>query len=173
MLTGTLRLHDVEDVEGLCAFILQRANLELSYHDSEDCLAFLVESTWELSIRFEPGAGRFSVWASAALRHRVIDWQRSRKGRTKWQFSDRTYERTLPSFVSYEAEIAGPRRLSSGQETSNDDTEHGELGRALVARYVDPSESRSPDLMRVLGAGASESTQPDGAGGKAADRVAA
>jgi len=110
LLRGKLTLHDVRDAEGLCARILERANLEQSYHDREDLLAFLIETAWELSLEFNADGGRnpsFSSYVTKVLRVRLIDWQRAGGKRTRWQFSDRTYERQLPEFVPFDASEGG------------------------------------------------------------------
>lgn len=103
MLNGTFSLHDVRDVEALCGRLIQQsAPNDLSHHDREDLLTYLIESCWELSRRYEQGSMRqgFSIWATVTLRRRIVDWQRSRNGRTKWAFADRVYERPIPELVS-------------------------------------------------------------------------
>jgi DNA-directed RNA polymerase specialized sigma24 family protein len=94
-------LHDLEDTEALCVWIIDRSGLELGYHEREDLLTFLIETAWELSERYEAGGIAFSTWATTTLKRRVHDWQRG-KYRTKWQFQDRTYEREPPCFTVLE-----------------------------------------------------------------------
>jgi hypothetical protein len=98
-------LHDLEDTEALCVWIIDRSGLELGYYEREDLLTFLIETAWELSERWDPPAkyrnGGFAVWATSTLKRRVLDWQRG-KYRTKWQFRDRTYEREPPRFTVLE-----------------------------------------------------------------------
>ena len=102
MLNGKLSLHELDDVEGLCVNVIRSAQLELPHHDYEDCLAYLVETAWELSLVYEQGdfPSRFGVYLSRMLKRRVIDWQRQRHGRTRWQFAHGTYERELPTIVT-------------------------------------------------------------------------
>src|SRR5438132_3110894 len=107
MLNGNLELHDIRDVEGFCGRIIDRARLELSHQDNEDLWAYLIETTWELSLRFEPGDLKFSTYATHTLRRRLVDWQRRDGGRTRWQFADRTYERELPRFVEIDDQLPG------------------------------------------------------------------
>lgn len=100
MLSAKLPLHDIQDVEAFVASIVERRNFDLSWHDQEDLLAFLVETCWELSRqRPAPWRDSFSGWVYPYLRQRTVDWQRQRNGRTKWQFKDKTYERDIPVFV--------------------------------------------------------------------------
>ncbi len=115
-----LRLHDVADAEALAASIVYGSGLELSYHDAEDLHAYLVATAWQLSLVYEPGGISFSSWAGTTLRRRLVDWQRQRFGRTRWQFAGRSYERARPQLVSL------------------DDPEHDRLGDDLTARGGDP-----------------------------------
>src|SRR6266496_4464581 len=105
MLHGKLALHDVRDVEALAAFVIGRSGLELSQQDNEELLTYLIELTWELSLRYDNNGISFSTWATATLKRRVIDWQRRDGGRTRWQFADRTYERELPRFVQADDDL--------------------------------------------------------------------
>ena len=95
-----LALHDIADTEALAASIVHGSGLELSFHDREDLLAFLVATAWQLSLVYEPGGISFSSWAGTTLRRRLVDWQRQRFGRTRWQFAGRSYERARPQLVS-------------------------------------------------------------------------
>jgi hypothetical protein len=101
-------LWDVDDVEALCGSVIERSGLELDYYDREDLLAYLLALIWELSLKWDPPAKYrhkgFAVWAATTLKRRVVDWDRSRKGRTKWKFAGGVvYERTLPQLVSLDA----------------------------------------------------------------------
>src|SRR6266496_3773256 len=119
MLHGKLALHDVEDVEALAAYVIQRSGVELSYHEHEELLSYLVEVTWELSLRYEEGIIRkgFSLWATTTLKRRVVEWQRRDGRRTRWQFADRTYERELPRFVQADDDL--PASLSDSDSGSD------------------------------------------------------
>lgn len=96
MLSGNLSLHDIRDVEAFCAEIIGRFNL--SHHEREDLLAYLVEECWILSRQHRPGPYSFASRASHILRRRVADLERQRF-RTRWVFADRVYERPRPEFV--------------------------------------------------------------------------
>ena len=140
VLSRPFALHDIRDSEAFAARIIQRSRLELSYYDHEDLLAYLVETAWELSLRYRRGnpdfPARFSVYATNILRRRVVDWQRQRDGRTRWQFAGgRTYERPRPQFQSLDA----------------DDGDRDRLERALGPRAGDPADDCGPDLGRVVG----------------------
>ena len=99
-----LQLHDVHDAEGFAAAIANRSRLNLSPDDREDLRQFLLISLWELSLRYERGdpryPSRFGSYASGILQRRVVDWARSKWGRTTWQFKDHTHERKRPELVS-------------------------------------------------------------------------
>jgi len=150
MLSGKLALHDLADTEGLCAHVIQRSSLNLSYHEHEDLLTYLVETAWELSLTYRPGAGPFSAYAAVRLRQRCTDWKRS-QGRTRWQFSNRTYERTLPSFTTLDDRPDGSDPSST----------------------VDVDRVRELDLRRLLGTRSGGPTWRDGEVGQAPHRCAA
>ena len=110
LLNAKLALHEVDDVEGVCISAIRKAGLRLEHYEFEECLTYLIETSWELSLGYERGdfPSRFGVYLSRRLQQRLSDWQRSRNGRTKWQFADRTYIRPLPSLVSLEHRPDGP-----------------------------------------------------------------
>ena len=137
MLTGTLSLHEIDDVEAFTLAIVQRSRLELSHHDREDLVAYLLTECWRLSLRFEPGGISFSTYAGTTLRGRLVDWQRKRFGRTRYVFSDRVLERKLPELVSLDA----------------DDSNGDPLGDNLGTRAGDPAADRDPDFERLLRTG--------------------
>lgn len=75
-----LQLHDLRDAEAFVAAIANRSELDLSWSDREDLEQFLLETCWELSLRYDPTQNRsFSAFAVAILKRRVFDWQRSRQ----------------------------------------------------------------------------------------------
>ncbi len=80
MLAQRLELHDIRDTEGFITSIVAAARLNLRYHDNEDLRAYLIEETWILSTRYQPGGLRFSTWARNTLQRRIIDWQRRTNG---------------------------------------------------------------------------------------------
>jgi hypothetical protein len=139
VLNGRLALHDIEDVEAFVWRIVHRSRLDLDFYDQEDLATYLVETCWELSLRYKPGTGStssFAGWAATNLRKRVVDWQR-RKYRTRWVFKDRVYERPRPEIISLD-----------GNNPGGDP-----LGAALGTSGSDPAADRSPDLARLLGTG--------------------
>ena len=101
-----LRLHDVDDAERFTRAIVTRSGLTLSFHDREDLGAYLVETCWELSLRYQAGGPSFSTYAGTILRRRAVDWVRQRDGRTIWKFKHRIHERPRREFVS----LDGPAR---------------------------------------------------------------
>jgi DNA-directed RNA polymerase specialized sigma24 family protein len=128
-----LALWNIDDAERFCWAIVGKAGRELDYHDAEDLHQFLLVECWRLSLRYVPGGPDFDGWAAKILKLRVVDWQRSRSGRTRWAFKDRTYERSRPQLVS----------LDAG------------MGDAEPSRSIDFEDDCASDLRRVLGDGSS------------------
>ena len=145
LLSSAFRLHDLEDVERFCAGILQQSGPRLSHHEHEDALSWLIETAWELSLRYEPGdrPARFGFYAKSILVKRVHDWRRQRYGRTVWKFAGRTYERPRIELVSLDSDDAGGHQLVASLRTWSGDREADcdpELGGLLGAR--DRQEAR-------------------------------
>jgi DNA-directed RNA polymerase specialized sigma24 family protein len=102
MLGAKLSLFDVVDVEAFCRAIVREHTMvgvrttagitgpsALSPGDSEDLLAYLIETTWELSQRYhgkDDGRGklRFSGYAITILHKRCVDWKRKRWHATRY-----------------------------------------------------------------------------------------
>ena len=138
VLGSRLALHDVDDVERLCRRVIRQSGLELNFHEEEDLLAYLVATTWELSLRFERGVIRkdFGCWATVTLKRRTTDWVRAKRGRTVWKFAGRTHTRERPTIISLD-----------------DDPERSGMAEALRARGGDVALDSSPDLERLLALG--------------------
>jgi hypothetical protein len=156
LLNGKYELLGIEDVEAFTAGIIHRSRLDLSYHDREELHVFLIEECWKLSLRYKPGIIRqgFSTWARLALSRRVIDWQRSRFGRTRWQFGGHTYERPRVDLVSLD----------------DDDPEHGSVGATVAGGSLERDASGFAADMRALEArGRRPGQRDDWLGSEAAD----
>jgi DNA-directed RNA polymerase specialized sigma24 family protein len=137
LLSRAFALHDVDDVEGLARRALgdqlRSMGAHLSGHEHEDAVTFLIETTWEASLRFDPSrSSSFSKFSYQLCRRRTIDFIRQRNGRTKWQFSSWTHTRTRPDILSLNAPL------------------DGELGSAFGRGQENFADDRSPDLLRVL-----------------------
>jgi hypothetical protein len=147
VLNGRLSLWDIRDAEAFCKPIAQQAQLT-SHHDREELLAYLITELWILSKRYEPGGITFSTWAGHTLRQRTYDWQRTRYGRTTWQFKDRTYTRTLPTIVSTDTLPGGNRSLST---PDGDLATHGvsDLAGLLRTRSSTEAWDNHPDRPRL------------------------
>jgi hypothetical protein len=65
----------------------------------------------------------FGCFATLTLRRRLVDWQRSKFGRTKWQFKDRVYERPRVELVPFDD--SARRRLEQSQPEGDGDREVG------------------------------------------------
>lgn len=159
LLPRPLALHDVDDAERLCGSVIARSGLTLDYHDREDLLAYLLALTWELSERWEqPATARgwgFRAWATTTLRLRVIDWERQRFGRTKWQFASGVYERPRVELVSL------------------NDPGDDRLGTALTVQAGNPSSDCDPTFGGLLEDGDSQRARDlDALGLSAPRRVA-
>jgi hypothetical protein len=140
---------DIRDVAAFCARIADRSRVHLSYHDREDLLAYLVETTWELSLRYDAGdrPPKFAVYAGGILPLRVVDWTRGRFGRTRWQFSGSTYERPRVDLVSLDDSARD--RLEQGQpERDGDHAAGGDFG--IPGLYAGGDRQRARDF-RILG----------------------
>lgn len=141
MLHGRLTLTDkqgtvlVEDAEAFCADILRKRNLNLTHHQQERLLAYLVTEAWKLSNRYQSNTIRFTTWATITLKHRITDWLRSPDaqaeglpGRTRWQFNTHTYHRPGPQHIPLD-----------------------ELGASEPIGHLDATTHRSsPELIRIL-----------------------
>jgi hypothetical protein len=118
MLREKLQLFEVLDTEALCAHVIRRSGFQLGHYEFENCLTFLIETAWEYSLTYQPSVPpRFAVHLKGLLGRRLVDWQRTRNGRTKWQFADRTYERVLPTFTSLDdrpVEAVDPQSVDAG-----------------------------------------------------------
>ena len=132
LLPAKLTILDVDDVERFASQIVRFSGLDLSHHEREDLTAYLIETAWELSLRYDPaGVSSFRIWARRTLRLRCVDWVRSHRGRTKWSFAAGSYERPRTRLVS----------LDNGVGSADD-----RLGEALAACDGDPASGRDSDL---------------------------
>jgi DNA-directed RNA polymerase specialized sigma24 family protein len=135
-----LALHDVDDTAAFIAALVQRSGIFLDYYDREDLEQHLLVEAWQLSLRFEPGGVSFATWAGTTLRHRVVDWQRKRLGRSIWKFKDRTYTRPQVQLVSLD-DNSNLDQLGSSQPGSDlDDAED----RLTAERGLHGKRSRPP-----------------------------
>lgn len=144
VLAGTLVLHDVENVEKFAEATMKRAlggmggGATLNAADREDCLAYLISTTWELGERYDPAKSpngqSFSTYAGRILPLRVSSWYRIR-----FNGSDRARRETV-EVLSLDAPIGRADGQPGGAR----------LGDTLAASTGDPAADRSPDLARVL-----------------------
>jgi hypothetical protein len=147
LLNGKLSLHDADDVEGMCWAIVYRSGLVLNETPQHDLCTYLIETAWQLSLKYEEGRGStssFVGFATTNLRLRTIDWLRREHGRTKWSFADHTHTRERPQLVSFDAlaehDLIGSA-LASGPGDS--ETDWNEDGAGL---FADRDRSRARDL---------------------------
>lgn len=116
---GLLVLHDIRDCEAFVASITNRSRRTLDHHQRERLHQFLLIALWKLSLTYRRGDPRFpsnfSGYAGDILPQRIIDWERSPEegGRTRWQFADRTYERSRPVFSSLDDQQGEALELST------------------------------------------------------------
>ena len=87
MLSQRWTAYDVEDVEALGGRVLEhrlrRWGGVLNEQDNEDVLAFLLERSWELYVKYDPWFEAtlklsFSTFLYRRLRFCVVDWYRQR-----------------------------------------------------------------------------------------------
>lgn len=158
MLSGTLELHDIRDVEAFCGRAmdaeLRARGIRLEPADREDLLAYIIGVAWELSVGYRPGrSSSFSSYAYRILRLRVADYFRERFGATR-------RGRILPQIVSLDAAILSDDRTHELRFGAID-TYYG----THAAGSCDPAEYRCPDLARLLsprGGGRARTDAPSG-----------
>jgi hypothetical protein len=132
-------LWNIDDAERFASRIVERRRLDwLQAHERDDLVVFLVETAWELSLRYEPMSFAFSQWVRPTLDRRVTDWLRR-------EFFDARY-------------VSGPPEL-----VPLDDPEHDRLGAALTGSSVDHGEHRLAAELRSLEARA---RRPGGRNGR-------
>jgi hypothetical protein len=131
VLPQKLTLHELTDVEAVCANVLRRSQVPAA--DCEEALAFLLVASWGLSERYDAGGrpSRFGHYLKARLPFRLVDWQRQRCGRNTWKFKDGVYERPRVDLVSY-------------------DNERDRLDELVAERAGDPETARRSDLDGLL-----------------------
>jgi hypothetical protein len=133
-------------VEALCGSVIHKSGLELSHHDEQDLLAYLLAECWRLSLRYEPARGStrsFAGWATTNLRLAVIEWQRKRFGRKTWKFKSHTYTRERPHLVPLDD--AGLETVES--ERAGDPAEG--CGPPLDGLYADGDRERARDYFHL------------------------
>jgi uncharacterized protein YfaT (DUF1175 family) len=99
MLNSVLSLHDIEDVERFCGYLIDRQSRG-AYRGqlAEELLAWFIGECWRLSLRFDPERGSsFANFCASSVR--VASWERLHFGRTRWVSKAGVYERKRPTFV--------------------------------------------------------------------------
>ena len=135
LLATRYQLHDLDDVEALCARAARtwatKTEARLSPEDMESLVAFLIAAVWRMSRTYDPArSSSFKAIVLGRLSNRATDWFRIYAGRTRWQFSGHVYERERPRPVSLDA-------------AAGDDG--GTLADALGSVDLDLEASSSPD----------------------------
>lgn len=143
-------LLDVADVEGLIwkAVGHSTAAAELRPHEQDDLVSYLLAEAWIISERFDASRGSvcFSTFLYASIQRRIVDFVRRERGRTKWQFADRTYERPHVELVSLNLFA----QRGKDDSPSSGDSEHGELGRLIAGSMLDSDAPGFASDMRAL-----------------------
>jgi hypothetical protein len=108
LLNSRYQLHDIGDVEALCARAARgwaaKTEARLSSEDFESLVSFLIVSVWRMSVTYDPELSTsFEAIVRGRLSNRCVDWFRTHAGRTRWQFSGHTYEREVQTTVSLDA----------------------------------------------------------------------
>ena len=164
LLGGVLRLHNVTDVERLCAAVLERQKASIPASEHADVLAYLIACCWELSLRYDPAKDKkpnFAAYASFVLARRLVDWRRARYGRTRFQYADRTIEHERrPAALSLDAPIGDDGTADgSGRSDTLGSTLAGESGDFAsnwdspfggALDHGDQSRDRDYELLRAL-----------------------
>src|SRR5262245_22704083 len=99
MLRGRLSLHDIDDVEAYCVYLINRQRRGgYAGHDYEDLLAYLIGEVWRLSLRYDKSRG--SSFRNFVARYQPVNnWERKHFGRTVWRSPSYTYVRERPTLV--------------------------------------------------------------------------
>jgi hypothetical protein len=144
LLSRVLALHDVNDAEGLARRALgdqlRSMGAHLSGHELEEAVTYLIETTWEASLRYDPQrCSSFSRFSYQLCRRRTIDFIRAKNGRTRWQFADSTHVRERPNILSLDADDSSGRGLDGLERPG----------------LLDPGGGGNPDLARALERGRS------------------
>jgi len=135
-------MHDVDDLEGLCRKVidvqLRKTHAHLRPADFDDCVAFLIQAAFELSLRYDPSRGlAFSTYCWRILRLRIVDYYRAR-------FSDQRFggeeKRNVDFAVSLDAAADGS-------------VDGDPLGATLPGGTGDFAPDSPTDLLRVLEGG--------------------
>ena len=138
MLSQRWALHDVQDVEALCARVLderlQRFGAVLKTDVREDAMSYLLAEAWKLSLKWDPAKGipSFSTFVYRRLRFAVVNWYRLTFGDSRYNGRRAVLNATLSLDVG------------CGSDT--------QLGELIAGSAGDPAENRSPDLARILAA---------------------
>jgi hypothetical protein len=112
LLSRVYTLHDIPDVEALCSRAARnwatKTEARLSTDDFESLISFLIAAVWRMSERYDPGrSSSFKAIVHGRLGNRCVDWIRTHRGRTRWQFAEHTYEREIPRAVSLDQSFDG------------------------------------------------------------------
>ena len=128
LLSRPLVLWNIDDTERFASKIVERRRLDwLLPHERDDLVVYLVETAWELSLRWQPNGYAFSQWARPTLERRTTDWLRS-------TFFDARYVSEPPELVPLDA----------------DDPEHDRLGTTLAGSSLGNGEHRLAAELRSL-----------------------
>jgi hypothetical protein len=126
LLNGRLSLHDADDVEQMCWAVIYRSGLTLTETQKTELCTYLIETAWELSLKYEEGRGStssFIGFATTNLRLRTIDWLRREHGRSTWKFKSHTHTRERPKLVSLDTDAAVRDRLEHSLAAGPGDSE--------------------------------------------------
>lgn len=187
LLNGTLELHDIKDAEKFCRHILdnhlRRTRAALNPADQEDALAYLVETCWELSTRYDTTrSSSFSKYAYNILQRRIIDWYRSRyyRDQTSTDWYRKRNPDTTPPDPEQQRNFHFPASLDAPdpdgrtrQPAAPDHSGTDPVDFAQRTRNGDPLLDCDPDLYDALNRRRRKGPQPQHLRRKATPRRAA
>jgi DNA-directed RNA polymerase specialized sigma24 family protein len=106
----------------------------------------LFEVAWRAADRYdaERGSVTFATFLYATAQRRIVDYLRSSRGRTRWQFAGHTYERERPQVVSLdELDSVGESHSRGAGDSATD------CASSLGGLLADGSGQTSRDLRLI------------------------
>jgi hypothetical protein len=156
LLAARYELHDIPDVEALCTRAARtwamKTEARLSPDDFESLAAFLIAAVWRMSERYDRDrSSSFEAIVRNQIGNRCVDWLRTHRGRTRWQFAGHTHTREIPRAISLD--VAGEDGLLGESVGRIDDDLEASHAPEAFGGLLDGREREAPwdtALVRAL-----------------------